>query len=108
MERILAWRFSPFNFSSVPGFPNVVPTINEWGDYFLIFGGRKHDHLGEHLFNFHICMLEHNFFHEDVLIRMFIFSLEEDAHEWCQSLPTTIIHSLKDFHDAFNLYYKEI
>ena len=25
-------RFSPFNFSVVPGFPNVVPTMDEWGD----------------------------------------------------------------------------
>jgi hypothetical protein len=39
---------------------------------------------------------------------MFIFSLEEDAREWCHSLPVASIHSLKDFHDDFNLYYKEI
>jgi hypothetical protein len=108
MEKILAQRFSPFNFSSVPGFPNVVPAINEWDDYLPRFRGSKHDHPGKHLFNFHICMLEHNFVHEDVLIKMFRFSLEEDAREWCQSLPAASIHSLKDFHDAFNLYYKEI
>jgi hypothetical protein len=52
-------------------------------------------------------MLEHNFVHEDVLIKMFRFSLEEDVLEWCQSLPIASILSLKDFHDAFNLYYKE-
>jgi hypothetical protein len=53
-------------------------------------------------------MLENNFVNEDVLIKMFRFYLEEDAREWCQSLPATSIHSLKDFHGAFNLYYKEI
>jgi hypothetical protein len=53
-------------------------------------------------------MLEHNFVHEDVLIKMFIFPLEEDACEWCQSLPAASINSLKDFHDAFKLYYKDI
>jgi hypothetical protein len=34
MEAILARRFSPFNFSYVPDFPNVVPTMDEWGDFF--------------------------------------------------------------------------
>ena len=85
-----------------------MSAINEWDDYLLRFRGSKHDHPSEHLFNLHICMLEHNFIHEDVLIKMFRFSLEEDAHEWCQSLPATSIHSLKDFYNAFNLYYKEI
>jgi hypothetical protein len=37
MERILALRFAPFNFSAIPGFPNVVPTPNQWGDYLPIF-----------------------------------------------------------------------
>jgi hypothetical protein len=37
MEKILAQRFAPFNFFVVPGFPNVVPYPNEWGDYFPIF-----------------------------------------------------------------------
>jgi hypothetical protein len=28
-KSILARRFAPFNFSVVPGFPNVVPTMDE-------------------------------------------------------------------------------
>jgi hypothetical protein len=62
MEKILAWRFAPFNFSYVPSFSNVIPAINEWDDYLPRFRGSKHDHPGEHLFNFHICMLETNLF----------------------------------------------
>jgi hypothetical protein len=61
----------------------------------------KHDHPGENILKFHVCMLEHGFFHEDVWINMFSFSLEEDALGWCLSLPTASIHSLKDFHNAF-------
>jgi hypothetical protein len=53
-------------------------------------------------------MLEHGFVQEDVLIKMFKFYLEEHAHEWYQSLPAVNIHSLKDFHVAFNSYYKKI
>jgi hypothetical protein len=53
-------------------------------------------------------MLEHGLVHEDVLIKMFRFYLEEHAREWYQSLPPTSIHSLKDFHVAFNSYYDKI
>jgi hypothetical protein len=73
-------------------------------DYLSRFRGSKHDDPGKHLLKFHVCMLEHDFFHKDVWIKMFGFSLEEDALDWCLSLPTAIIHPLKDFHDAFNSY----
>jgi hypothetical protein len=108
LSAILAQNFSPFNFSSISGYPHPVPAINEWDDYLPRFRGSKHDHPGEHLLKFHVCMLEHGFFHEDVWIKMFSFSLEEDALGWCLSLPAASIHSLKDFHDAFNSYYGKI
>jgi hypothetical protein len=100
MEKILAKRYAFCDFS--------VPTINEWDDYLPRFRGSEYDHPGEHLFNFHQCMLEHGFLHEDVLIKLFKFSLEGNAREWCQSLPAVSIHSLKDFHVDFNSYYKKI
>jgi hypothetical protein len=108
MEKILAKRYAFCDFSDIAGFPHPVPTINEWGDYLPRFRGSKYDHPGEHLFNFHECMLEHGFVHEDVLIKLFKFSLEGNAREWCQSLPAVSIHSLKDFHAAFNSYYEKI
>jgi hypothetical protein len=43
MEKIIARRFAPFNFSTISGFPNVVPSLNEWGDYFPIFGKREEE-----------------------------------------------------------------
>ena len=98
MEKILAKRYAFCDFSDIVGFPHPVPTIIEWDDYLPRFRGRKDDHLGEHLFNFHKCILEHGFIHEYVLIKLFKFSLEGNAREWCQSLPTVSIHSLKDFH----------
>jgi hypothetical protein len=108
MEKILAKRYAFCDFSDIAGFPHPVPTINEWGDYLPRFRGSKYDHPGEHLFNFHECMLEHGFVHEDVLIKLFKFSLEGNARNWCQSLPAVSIHSLKDFHVAFNSYYEKI
>jgi hypothetical protein len=108
MEKILAKRYAFCDFSDIASFPHPVPTIIEWDDYLPRFRGSKNDHPGEHLFNFHKCMLEHGFVHEDVLIKLFKFSLEENAREWCQLLHAVSIHSLKDFHVAFNSYYEKI
>ena len=66
MEAIFSWSFQPFKFSSIPIFPHPIPTITEWGDYLPRFKGSKYDHPSDHLLNFHKCMLEHDFVHEDV------------------------------------------
>jgi hypothetical protein len=108
MDVILAQRYAFCDFSNIVGFPHPIPTITEWDDYLPRFRGSKYDHPDEHLLNFHRCMLEHDFVHEDVLIKMFIFSLEEHAREWCQSLPNDNIHSLKEFHTVFHHHYKKI
>jgi hypothetical protein len=105
---ILVQKFSPFNFLSINGYPHPVPAISKWDNYLPRFKGKKHDHPDEHLLKFHAYMLEHGFFHEDIWINMFYFSLEEDALGWCLSLPAASIHSLKYFHDDFNLYYGKI
>jgi hypothetical protein len=102
MERILARRFAPFNFSVVPGFPNVVPTPNEWGDYLPIFRERKEDNPAQHLHEFHELMHQWEIHHEDVLMKMFMFSLAGDARQWYHSLPPASISSLGEFHAAFN------
>jgi hypothetical protein len=56
MDKIMARRFAPFNFSVVPGFPNVVPTIDGWGDYLPIFRRHRNDNPVEHLREFHELM----------------------------------------------------
>ena len=40
--------------------------------------------------------------HEDILMKMFMYSLDGDARKWYFSLPPSIISSLKDFHRVFN------
>ena len=81
MEAILAWRFAPFNFSAVPGFPHPVPTMTEWGDFFPIFRERKEDNPADHLIKFHECMDLLDQQHEDVRMKMLMYSLDGDAHE---------------------------
>jgi hypothetical protein len=41
---------------------------------------------------------------EDVLMKMFMFSLAGDAREWYHSLPPASISSLGEFHAAFNAH----
>ena len=73
MEAIVAARYAFCDFSNIDGFPHPVLSITEWGDYLPRFRGNKYEHPREHLLNFHKCMLEHDFVHEDVLIKMLIF-----------------------------------
>jgi hypothetical protein len=106
MEAILAQRFSPSNFSFVPGFPNVVPTIDEWGYVFLKFREHRDDNPTEHLLVFHEFMHQWGIHHEDVLMNMFMYSLEGYSREWYRSLPLASISSLEQFHVAFNKHCK--
>jgi hypothetical protein len=95
MERILARRYAPFNLSSIPGFPNVVPTLNEWGDYFPIFRDRKEDNPAQHLLEFHELMQQWEIHHEDVLLNMFSITLARYARKWYHSLSPASISSLE-------------
>ena len=104
----MAARFSLFNFLVTPDFPNNVPTMDEWGDFLPIFRGDDHDHLAQHLIEFHQYMNQLGIHHEDVLLKMFMYSLEENARQWYQSLPISSISSIKYFHASFYVYCKRI
>jgi len=108
MEKILARRFAPFNFSAIPGFPNVVPSMDEWGDYLPIFGKCEEDNPAQHLSEFHELMRQWEIHHEDVLLKMFMFSLAGDARKWYHSLPPASISSLHGFHAAFTTYCQRL
>jgi hypothetical protein len=108
MEKILARRFAPFNFSAIPGFPNVVPSLDEWGDYLPIFRSCEEDNPAQHLGEFHELMHQWEIHHEDVLLKMFMFSLAGDAREWYHSLPPASISSLSEFHAAFTTYCQRL
>lgn len=80
MTTILAQRFAPLDFFVVPFFMNVVPIVDEWGDFLPRFRERRYDNLANHLLKFHKVMHQLNIHHEDVLMKMFMYSLEGDAH----------------------------
>ena len=67
-----------------------------------IFRGHAEDNPAQHLHEFHELMHQWGIHHEDVLLKMFIYSLAGDAREWYHSLPPASISSLGGFHAAFN------
>ena len=105
----MAQRFASFNFSDVPGFPHAVPTIDEWGDFIPRFKENDDDNPAHHVIKFHQYMDQLGIHHEDVLMKMFRYSLDGCARQqWYMNIPPSSISSLKDFHDAFYSYCKRI
>jgi hypothetical protein len=59
------------------------------------------------LLDFHEFIHRLQIIHEDVKIKLFKYSLEGIALDWCRSLPASSIHSLASFHYAFHLFCKD-
>ena len=78
----MAWRFAPLDFSSIVGFPHLVPDMYEWGDFLPVFKEEKEDNPAKHLLKFHECMDLLDQQHEDVHMNMFMYSLYGDACQW--------------------------
>ena len=107
-DTILAQRYAPLNFSVVPGFPNTVLIMDEWGDFIPQFREKEEDNPTHHVIKFHQCMDQLSIHHEDVLIKMFMYSLDGCVRQWYRTLPASSISPLKYFHDAFYSYCKRI
>ena len=63
---LLARSFAPLDFSSVLGFPHLVPDMSEWGDFLPVFKEEKEENPVENLLKFHECMDLLYQHHEDV------------------------------------------
>jgi hypothetical protein len=107
MEKILAKRYAFCNFSSIVGFPNPVPSRDEWENSLPRFRGEEWEVPAEHLLDFHDFIDRLEIVHEDVQIKLFKFSLEGIALDWCQSLPSASVSSLADFHAAFHVFCED-
>jgi hypothetical protein len=106
MKAFLAKRFSPLNFSAIDDYPHPVPLIDECQDLLPRFYEGEDESPVEHVQEFHALMQKLDIHHEDILMKMFIYSLDGDARKWYFSLPPSSISSLKDFHRVFNEHCK--
>jgi hypothetical protein len=105
---ILAKRYAFCDFSSIYGFPNPIPTRDEWENSLPRFRGEEWEVPTEHLLDFHDYMHRLQVVHEDVQIWLLCFSLEGIARDWYWSLPIASINSLADFHVSFHVFFKGI
>jgi hypothetical protein len=104
---ILAKRYAFCDFSSIVGSPNQVPTRDEWENSLPRFRGEEWEVPAEHLLDFHEFINRLEIVHEDVQIKLFKFSLDGIALDWCRSLPNASVSSLADFHAAFHVFCKD-
>jgi hypothetical protein len=107
MEKIISQRYAFCDFLNISGFPNPVPDRSEWEGFLPRFRGEDWEMLAGFLLDFHECILKLKFIHEDVLIKLFTYSLDGVAHDWCRSLLVACITSLRNFHASFHLFCKE-
>ena len=107
MNRILAKRYAFCDFSNIVGFPNQVPSRDEWENSLPRFHGEEWEVPAEHLLDFHEFIDRLEIVHEDVKIKLFKFSLEGIGLDWCRSLPDASINSLAGFHSAFHEFCKD-
>jgi len=107
MNKILAKRYSFCDFSKIVGFPNLVPSRDEWENSIPRLWGEEWEVLAEHLLDFHVFIHWLQIVHEDVHINLFGFSLDKISHDWYWSLPTTSINSLTDLHASFHSFCKD-
>jgi hypothetical protein len=104
MNQIFAKRYAFCDFSKIVGFPNPVPSRDEWENSLPRFRGEEWEVPAEHLLDFHDYMHRLQVVHEDVQIRLFCFSLEGIARDWYRSFPCASVNSLAEFHAAFHVF----
>lgn len=107
MDAILSKRYALCDFSKIYGFPNPVPNRDEWEGFLPRFRGEDWEVPAEHLLNFHECISKLKVVHEDVMIKLFRYSLEGKSRDWCKSLPIVSVSALRGFHAAYHSFCKE-
>lgn len=98
----LVRKFDPFDFTGITGNPHDLPAFYEWNKYLPKFNRMEYEDPYQHLQEFHECMEQQGIIHEDVKMKLFLFSLDLEARLWFRYLPLSTISSLKDFHLVFN------
>jgi endonuclease III-like uncharacterized protein len=84
-----------------------MPNMEDWADCLPRFKEEKDEYPTQHLIYFHACMFRLGIYHKDVLMKIFMISLEGDARQWYKSLHVACIISLKDFHALFHSHCKK-
>ena len=91
------------SFVGIPGAPH--PISFDLRDKVVKFS-RNNDVIGEDHLRVFIDMLnDYEVEHEDVVMKLFVHSLVEDARDWFRRLPDDSIYSWSDLESSFKEKY---
>lgn len=93
--------YEPLNFANIQGYPHNLPNISI--DKLLAFQGNNAISVKNHLYAFHTWWAKftnaHNY--EDVQMKRFVLTLEQDAMDWFRDRPD---HSIDSFNFLLNAF----
>jgi hypothetical protein len=100
----IRWRFfafDPLSFAAFPDYPHDLPA-HKWLKRIPLFSGRLGESVEDHLAKFLQVVGDFNVEHEDVVMRMFVSTLEWEAQAWYKSLSDASIDGWDPFHEKFS------
>ena len=92
-------RYKQICFLGIPGYPNEIP--KGLRDKVTKFAGNNVISSEQHLRDFFDLLNDYEVEHEDVVIKLSIHSLTEDARDWFRRLPDDSITSWGDLGKCF-------
>lgn len=95
--------FGPIDFRGMDGYPNMVP--QDVRNRLPKFQGNNAITGDHHLTLFVILMEYFEIEFKEVYVKLFIHTLEEDAHDWYKDFPDNSIDSWTKMKNAFILQY---
>jgi hypothetical protein len=99
----IRWRFSafdPLSFAAFLDYPHDLPA-RKWLKHIPLFAGRLGESVEDHLAKFLQVVGDFNVEHEDVVMRMFVSTLEGEARPWYNSLLDASIDGWDSFEEKF-------
>jgi hypothetical protein len=93
--------YRPLDMSRIQGFSHNMP--NKYNEWLPKFSGNNAIIAQEHITTLYNVLGEHGIpnENEDVVMKLFSLSLEENAKSWYNGLPTNNIRAWQAFHNAF-------
>lgn len=96
-------RYRKFFFVGIPGFPNEIP--KNLRDKVTKFAGNNAIIGEKHLKTFTDMLNDYKVVHEDVVMKLFIHSLVEDARDWFRRFSDDYLSSWDDMVRCFEEHY---
>jgi hypothetical protein len=94
------YSFDPLSFVAFPNYPHDLPT-RKWIKRIPLFPWRLGESIEKHFAKFLQVVGDFDVEHEDVMMRMFVSTLEGEARSWHKSLPDASIDGWDSFQDKF-------